>query len=205
MKKQILFVILEQYADWEAAYLSAALYMLGNGQYEVKTVSLTLDRVTSIGGFRMSPDYKVDSVPSDYEALILIGGMAWRNPDAEKIKPLVRKCLSDGKILAGICDASAFLGTAGALNQIRHTCNDLADLKQWAGAVYTGEGRYAMQQAVRDQNVITANGTAPLEFAKEVLLALKAAPEVQIMEWYNFHKRGYYEAALPKGAMTWND
>lgn len=41
MKKQILFVILEQYADWEAAYLSSALYMLGNGEYEVKTVSLS--------------------------------------------------------------------------------------------------------------------------------------------------------------------
>lgn len=29
MKKIILFVILEQYADWEAAYLSSAIAMLG--------------------------------------------------------------------------------------------------------------------------------------------------------------------------------
>lgn len=160
MKKQILFVILEQYADWEGAYLSSALYMLGDGQYEVKTVSLTRDVVTSIGGFRVMPDYQIDTVPSDYEALILIGGMAWRNSEAQKIKPLVDRCLAEGKILAGICDASAFLGTAGALNHVRHTSNDLKDMKQWAGAAYTGEENYVMQQAVRDKNIISANGTA---------------------------------------------
>lgn len=205
MKKQILFVILEQYADWEGAYLSSALYMLGAGQYEVKTVSLTRDVVTSIGGFRVIPDYQIDEIPSDYEALVLIGGMAWRNAEAPKIKPLVDRCLADGKILAGICDASAFLGTVGALNHVRHTSNDLNDMKQWAGATYTGEENYVMQQAVRDKNIISANGTAALEFAREVLLALKAAPEDKIIEWYNFHKLGYYEAPMPEDAMEWNE
>ena len=205
MKKQVLFVLLEQFADWEAAYLSSALYMLGNGQYEVKTVSLSTDMVTSIGGLRVTPDYSVYSVPADYEALILIGGMSWRNEEADRIKPLVEKCLADKKVLGGICDASAFLGTAGVFNEVRHTGNELADLKQWAGALYTGEERYMRQQAVSDRNIITANGTAALEFAREVLLALKAAPEDKIMEWYNFHKLGYYEAPMPKGATEWNE
>ena len=168
-------------------------------------MSLSTDIVTSIGGLRVAPDYSINSVPYDYEALILIGGMSWRNKEADKIKPLVRKCLADKKVLGGICDASAFLGTAGVLNDVRHTSNDLADLKQWAGKSYTGEDLYMMQQAVSDRNIITANGTAALEFAKEVLLALKAAPEDKIMEWYNFHKLGYYEAPMPKGATEWND
>lgn len=205
MRKQILFVILEQYADWEAAYLSSAIYMLGGEHFEVKTVSLTKDLVSSIGGFHVVPDYSIDSVPSDYEALILIGGMAWRNEKANKIKPLVEKCLENGKVLGGICDASAFLGTVGALNKVNHTSNDLNEIKKWAGKAYTGEEKYIMEQAVCDKNIITANGTAPLEFAKEVLLALKAAPEVKIMEWYNFHKLGYYKAAMPQDATTWND
>ena len=204
MKKQILFVILEQYADWEGDYLSSALAMLGNGQFEVKTVSLTTEMVTSIGGFRVKPDYRIDAVPSDYEALILVGGMSWRNPEAGRVKPLVEKCLSDGKILGGICDASAFLGTIGALNHVRHTSNDLNDLKQWAGGAYTGESQYVMEQAVSDKNVITANGTAALEFSREVLRAVKAAPEEKILEWYNFHKLGLYKAAMPKDAMDWN-
>ena len=50
MKKTVLFVLLEQYADWEAAYLSSALAMLGEGNFEVKTVSLSREPVQSIGG-----------------------------------------------------------------------------------------------------------------------------------------------------------
>lgn len=69
----ILFVILQQFADWEAAYLSSALTMLGQGQYEIKTVSLSKDPVSSIGGFQVLPDFDTASVPGDYEALLLIG------------------------------------------------------------------------------------------------------------------------------------
>lgn len=36
MKKTILFVILQQYADWEAAYITSAITMLGQGQYDIK-------------------------------------------------------------------------------------------------------------------------------------------------------------------------
>ncbi len=205
MKKCILFVILEPYADWEAAYLSSALQMLGQGMYEVKTVSLTKEPVCSIGGFCVLPDYDINSIPADYEALILVGGMAWRNEEARRIQPLVEKCLEKGKVLGGICDASGFLGTAGVLNNVNHTSNDLNDLKQWAGKAYTGEQKYVMRQAVRDGNIVTANGTAPLEFAKEVLFALEAAPEKVITEWYNFHKLGWYNVSMPEDATSWNE
>lgn len=104
---------------------------------------------------------------------------------------------SKRKILGGICDASAFLGTVGVLNDVLHTSNDLNDLKQWAGSVYTGEAKYIAKQAVNDKNIITANGTAPMEFAKEILLALNVA-EDKVSDWYNFHKLGFYTAPMPK-------
>lgn len=196
--KTILFVLLDQWADWEAAYLSSAIKMLGQNEYSNKTVSLTREPVESIGGFCVVPDYDVQSVPADYEALILIGGMSWRSEISKSIKPLVDKCIADGKVLGGICDASGFLGTIGVLNNVRHTSNDLNDLKAWAGKAYTNEKNYIMEQAVSDNKIITANGTAALEFAKEVLLALKVAPQEKITEWYNFHKLGYYNAPMPK-------
>ncbi len=198
MKKEILFVILQQYADWEAAYITSAITMLGQGQYDIKTVSLSKGYVQSIGGFRVLPDYDATSVPKDYEALILIGGMTWRNENTQQIKTLVEECYQKDKVLGGICDASAFLGTVGVLNDVMHTNNDLNDLKQWAGSVYAGEKKYIAKQAVRDRNVITANGTAPLEFAKEILLALNVAGEDKVSDWYNFHKLGYYTAPMPK-------
>lgn len=196
--KTILFLLLDQWADWEAAYLSSAIKMLGQNEYSNKIVSITKEPVESIGGFCVVPDYDVRSVPADYDALILIGGMSWRREAAKQIKPLVDKCIADGKVLGGICDASGFLGTIGALNNVRHTSNDLNDLKAWAGKAYTNEENYIMEQAVSDNKIITANGTAALEFAREVLLTLKAASEEKITEWYNFHKLGYYNAPMPK-------
>ncbi|MDE6797469.1 MAG: DJ-1/PfpI family protein [Ruminococcus sp.] len=198
MSRTILFVILQQYADWESAYITSAITMLGQGKYNIKTVSLSRDYVQSIGGFRVLPDYDLQSVPEDYEALILIGGLTWRSENTQPIKNLVGDCYKKGKILGGICDASAFLGTAGVLNDVMHTSNDINDLKQWAGTAYTGETKYICRQAVRDKNVITANGTASLEFAKEILLALEVASEDKISEWYNFHKLGFYTAPMPK-------
>lgn len=71
------------------------------------------------------------------------------------------------------------MGTVGILNNVIHTSNDLNDLKQWVGANYTGEANYIAKQAVCNKDVITANGTTPLEFAKEILFALHVSDEKQ--------------------------
>ncbi|WP_275935556.1 MULTISPECIES: hypothetical protein [Clostridium] len=41
--------------------------------------------------------------------------------------------------------------------------------------------------------MITANGTAALEFAKEIMLYLKIKPADEINKWYEFHKHGMYQ------------
>lgn len=194
--KKILYVILEQWADWELAYISSAVNMLGNGKFENKTLSLTKDAVTSIGGIKCLPDYDIQSVPSEYDALILIGGMSWHNENAMQIKPLIDACIKKDKVLGAICDACRFLGSVGALNNAKHTANDLNELKQYT--VYTNEQDFIHRQAVSDNNVITANGTATLEFAREILKALSIASDEQIKGWYDFHKLGFYNAAMPR-------
>ncbi len=194
--KKILYVILEQWADWELAYISSAVNMLGNGKFENKTLSLTKDAVTSIGGIKCLPDYDLLSAPSDYDALILIGGMSWRNENAMQVKPLIEDCIKKDKVLGAICDACRFLGSVGALNGAKHTANDLNELKQYSA--YTNEQGFVHRQAVSDNNVITANGTAALEFAQEILKALSVASDEQIKGWYDFHKLGFYTAPMPK-------
>ncbi len=126
--------------------------------------------------------------------------MTWRTKEAEQVEDIVHSAVKKGKILGGICDASAFLAKAGVLNTVKHTSNDLNDIKQWGAGNYTGEANYCYNQAVRDNNIVTANGTASIEFAREVMLALGMASEGKINEWYNFHKLGYYNAAMPKDA-----
>lgn len=194
--QEVLFVVLEEYADWEAAAIAAALNEdpeQGEKKFTVKTVSLDGKPVTSIGGFKVLPDYSVDTAPDDFAGLILIGGNSWRNEESRKVISLVDKAQAKNAVVGAICDATVFLGMNGKLNKSRHTSNHLAELKEAAGSNYTAEASYQEQQAVRDGKLITANGSAYLDFGREVLYALNAAPNEEIEEWYSFFKLGYHE------------
>ena len=193
--KTVLLALLEQFADWEAAYVSTAVHMLGQGKFVVKTVSLSKEPVTSIGGIRVVPDYTVGSASKDYDALLLIGGLCWREERAQQMIPLVEHCVKRGKVLGGICDAAAFLASIGVLDSVKHTGNRLSALQEWKGTKYKGAENYQARQAVFDRNIITANGSAPLEFAREVLSALHVAEETMIEDWYVLHKLGYYNTS----------
>ena len=197
--KEVIFVLLNGFADWEGAFTAICLNQgvkPGNPiNYKVKYLSITKEPVTSIGGLRVLPDYDLKDMPEDYAGLILIGGMRWFSPEAELIVPLVKKALKDKKLVAGICNASVFLGMHGFLNEVKHTSNTLDYLKQYAGDQYTGESNYMNKQAVRGGNIVTANGIGQLEFCREVLYALEADTAEAIEESYLFYKNGF----CPKG------
>lgn len=195
MKKEVIFVLLNEFADWEGTYISICLnwgVKPGNPvNYTVKTMSLTKDPVVSVGGFRILPDYDLTDVPADHAGLILIGGMSWFSPEAAQIVPLIDKAIEQKKLVAGICNGSVFLGMNGYLNNVKHTSNGLDYLKNYAKDGYTGESHYINRQAVRDGNIVTANGTAPLEFCREILYALNADTPEAIEESYLFYKDGF--------------
>ena len=145
--KEVIFVILEGFADWEGAYIATCLNQgvkPGNPiSYKVKTLSITQEPVSSIGGFRVLPDYGLKDMAEDYAGLVLIGGMNWFSP----------------------------------------------------GDKYTGDSNYINEQAVRDENIVTANGTGQLEFCKEILYALEADTADAIEESYLFYKNGFCPGA----------
>lgn len=193
-KKEVIFILLNEFADWEGAYVSTCLNLgVKPGRpikYAVKTLSLNKEPITSIGGFKVLPDYAVNDLPDDFAGLILIGGMNWFSPEAKQIVPLVEKAVKENKLVAGICNASVFLGMYGFLNHVKHTSNGLDYIKQYAGENYTGEAHYVNKQAARDSNIVTANGTAALEFCREILYTLEAdTPEI-IEESYQFYTNG---------------
>ncbi|EOL50109.1 DJ-1/PfpI family protein [Enterococcus caccae] len=190
---EVLFVLLEEYADWEAASIAAELNQLEG--FTVKTVSNEKQAIHSMGGFSTLPDYTfVEACQKEFAALVLIGGKSWRSDKAKEVDALVEKAKQQGAVIAAICDATVYLGSIGLLNDQKHTSNQLQDLQDYAGANYTGANQYVEVQAIRVDNLITANGTGHLEFAKEILLALQVKPEKEIEQWYNFYKLGYYEA-----------
>lgn len=197
MKKEILFIILNDFADWEGAYiapnLNAGVEPGSESKYVVKTVAITKEPVVSIGGFKVLPDYGINDIPADYAGVVLIGGMSWLSPESEAIVPLVKEAIKNKKLVAGICNASVFLGMHGFLNEVKHTSNGLEYLKNYAGTNYTGERHYVNESAVRDGNIVTANGFSALEFSYEILYALEADTPQKIERSFRMNKTGVWE------------
>lgn len=191
--REILFVLLDDYADWEAAPIAAAINRVDG--FCVKTVSLKKEAIKSIGGFQVIPDYDLSEAMSrEFSGLILVGGNSWRTEEAKQVEKIVRLAVKKNVTIGAICDATVFVGRMGLLNEVRHTSNEMESLQDFAGAQYMGANRYQLKQAVRDEKIVTANGTANMEFGKEVLLSLGAMTAEEAEEWYQFYKFGYYEA-----------
>ncbi len=196
MSNEILYILLPDYAAHEIVFLSQAIAsdefaLKENPKYVNKVVAPTLEPVKSIGGFRTLPDYSFDTLPDDYAALILIGGFGWATPLADQVESIVRDALSKGKPVGAICNAASFMAKHGFLNNVRHTGNGLEQLKLWGGENYTNTEGYVNAQAVTDSNIVTANGSATLEFAKELLLLLENDTPERIEMYYQFNKQGF--------------
>ncbi|MCC8165598.1 MAG: DJ-1/PfpI family protein [Planctomycetes bacterium] len=196
--KEALFVLIDEYADWEPALLAAGLrrgFGLWEPRYSVRTVAPGSSPVISIGGFRTMPDYTCDNAPDDFAALILIGGTDWFGSGAAAVLPLVRRAIAIDAVLGAICDASVFLGAHGFLNAVNHTSNGLGYLQEKAGAAYTGETIYRHDApSVRDKKIVTANGAGFIDFAMDVLDALEAAPREKLDMFSTMYKQGLYPA-----------
>ncbi|WP_295937517.1 type 1 glutamine amidotransferase family protein [uncultured Alistipes sp.] len=197
MKKEVIFVLLDDFADWEGAFLAPALragVMPGRPAFcDIKYMSPDGQPVRSIGGMRVAPDYDASALPENCAGLILVGGVQWQSPAAQRIAPLVREAVSRNILLGAICNATAFLAALGVLNDVKHTGNTVEMLKAWGGTAYTGEELYQERQAVADRNIVTANGTGQLEFSRECLLMLQADAPEQIEASYQFNKQGFYQ------------
>lgn len=196
MSNEILYILLPDFASHEMVYLMEAIssdeqQLKTNPKYVNRIVAPTADPVNAIGGFKVIPDYTFDNIPDDYAALVLIGGFGWTKPIAEQVLPIIRKAIEKGKIVGAICNGASFLAKCGFLNTVRHTGNGLEQLKLWGGENYTNPDGYIHEQAVSDKNIVTANGSATLEFAKELLLLLENDTPERIEMYYQFNKQGF--------------
>ena len=195
MSNEILYILLPDYAAHEAVYLSQAIAsdefaLKQNPKYINKTVAPTFEPIKSIGGFTTLPDYSFETMPGDYAALVLIGGFGWSTPVAEQIVPIIRQAIEKGKIIGAICNGASFMAKHGFLNSVKHTGNGPEQLKLWGGDNYTNPDGYIHAQAIKDKNIVTANGSAALEFAKELLLLLENDSPERVEMYYLFNKQG---------------
>lgn len=138
-----------------------------------------------------APKYVNKIVAPSLDTVRAIGGFGWATPIAQQAVAIVRRAVETGKIVGAICNGASFMAKCGLLNDVRHTGNGLEQLKLWGGENYTNPEGYIHEHAVSDKNIVTANGSAALEFTKELLSLLGNDTPERIEMYYQFYKQGF--------------
>ena len=55
---------------------------------------------------------------------------------------------------------------------------------------YSGDENYQNSLAITDRNITTANGIAPIEFAREIFKAIGLYSDENIEKWFQLFKNG---------------
>ena len=180
-------------SDWEYGYLIAEL---NSGRYfkngleplNVITVGATKESVKTMGGLHIAPDMTFGKCKVEHnDLLILPGGMNWNDQVHKPILERVGTALDEGTIIAAICGAVDALANSGYIDTRKHTSNNLEYTKMTCPN-YRGEKYFEMKSAVSDENLITASGIAPLEFAMEVLKKIDVFEPDTLEAWYELNK-----------------
>lgn len=190
--RDVFLYIFEGMADWEASYAIAGInnprFQQEPGRYRVTTLGVSLEPVTTMGGLRIVPERSLAEVDPDEAAmLILPGGEAWETGGNRAAVELARVFFVQGVPIAAICAATRALACAGMLDDFHHTSNSREYL---AETRYRGRKFYCDVPAIADEGVITASGTAPLEFAREIFRLLDLYSEPTLDAWYAMFKFG---------------
>lgn len=180
--------IFDGFADWEPA--SALAELRRTFGFSVRTVGLTRNSVTSMGGLKVQPDLQIsDARPELTDILILPGGDAWTRGEISDVTTFVRGIRNAGCPVAAICAATLSLAHAGLLDDHRHTSNGSRFIPEYVPK-YNGHKLYQRLRAVSDGNVITANGLAPFAFAAEIFRAVAPDRASDIATYEALYSRG---------------
>jgi putative intracellular protease/amidase len=176
-------------ADWEPGHVLAELrsgrYFRDPAlKYAVVLCGRTDDTISTMGGIQLQPALLMNDIrPVPGDVLILPGADTWLNPEQEQVIAKVSELLHHGTVVAAICGATLGLANAGLLDNRRHTSNDPAALKIFCPN-YRGERNYVNEPAVTDENLITASGLAPVEFAYHVFRILGIMRPETLEAWH---------------------
>lgn len=128
-------------------------------------------------GFNFIPDKTLKKIEySELDGLIIPGG--WSNTYSDELQELIWYLRDNNKLLAGICGAGTIsLAKAGLFEKYEYT----TPVKKWTkkhSEVFGGEDpfnrdNFVDYDVVRDCNVITADGTAFIDFSVEICDMLK--------------------------------
>ncbi len=182
--------VLETLADWEIGFISAELNsgrFLDKNKRKIAVIKIgnSLTPIKTMGGIVITPDEDISNIQfKEGDLLILPGSDTWMEEKNQKILNIASEVINNKVIIAAICGATIGLAQNGLLNNRRHTSNDKYFL-QMACPEYSGGDYYINKSVVVDDNLITASGLAPLEFAYNVFKTINIMKENTLEAWYN--------------------
>ncbi|MBM0783899.1 glutamine amidotransferase [Staphylococcus epidermidis] len=161
--KKALFLLLDEFSDWEIAYLSSIIN--SNKKWMTKRVSVK-DKVKSIGGNK------------------------W-NIEEKTLLKFIEKAFELKKPIGAICGAVDYLAKNGFLNNYKHTGNSFYLWNEFKN--YENDNGFVETQAITDGNLVTANGTGEIEFTEKVLRLVNFDTPTNIDKKIFMIKNGFYE------------
>ena len=189
MQKKVSLYVYDSLSDWEYGYLAPGIndstFQNAPERLVVETCASSLDPITTAGGIRIAPDALLQNVRVEECAMfVLCGGSGWDGDRHDLALSVAEMFIKAQVPVAAICGATLGLAKRGFLNTVNHTSNAPEFLHL---GEYRGQDRYQEALAVSDQNIITASGIAPVEFARSILEALHLyAPEI-LEAWFKPH------------------
>ncbi|WP_040813908.1 type 1 glutamine amidotransferase family protein [Nocardia concava] len=201
MLKTVHMAVYDTFSDWEVghatAHINRELWHREPGAWQVKTVGITADPVTSMGGMRVLPDLVIDDLKPADSAMLILPGLGTEFDPESPIGVFARKArefLAAGVPVAAICGATFGLAKEGLLDDRPHTSNDPGYL---AYSGYSGAEHYVAKTAVTDGDLITATGTRPVDLAREIFARLEIFEPHVLESWYKLYGNndpaGFYE------------
>ena len=185
-KKMVLYVLTDQWNEWEGAYAVDVINSFADS-YEVKTISEDGKPQRGMSGIVSMVDFDMRGF-EDWDSVALIimpGGLSWEETEYPEIEKMVSTALAKSIPVCAICGSTTFLCRKGFLNEIRHT----GDSREWfleqKSYGYMGESLYEEKQVVYDGGIMTANETAAVEFAYEIMNLLEIETQEDRDEWFD--------------------
>lgn len=191
--------VYDTFSDWEVGHVTAhinkPLWHKTPGRFAVRTVGATTEPVTSMGGLRVTPDVALAELrPEDSAMLILPGSDIFHTDAFVPFAVKAREFLDAGVPVAAICGATGGLAMAGLLDERPHTSNAVEFLNSLG---YQGKDFYRDELAVTDGDLLTANGVAPVEFARAIMARLDVYEPGVLASWYKLYGKqdaaGFFE------------
>ena len=185
-------------ADWETGYVMAELnskrfFRKNAPEVNVTAVGLTKQPVITMGGLTIVPDITLKEISVLSQSILLLpGGNTWSEEKHGPVVDKAKEILTSGGTVAAICGATLALASAGLLDERPHTSNGPGFLEMFCPS-YRGTNHYVDEPAVSDGKLITAAGTAPLEWAREILDVLGVFTCEKLQAWYSHFRTGEAE------------